>query len=312
MYNNIYGLFLVLISASCFGIMGILAKYAYAANISIGTLLFFRFFFATILFWSLIVIKKIPFRLQVKQISILFIMGTGGYAAMALLLFTSFSLLPVSLASTTYYLYPLFVMTLNSVLTKRLFEKSHLIAIIFSLFGIYFVLGTDFTHINIVGLICSLGCAILYSFYIILTEKIQGEINLLISSAFVTSFASISLFIFSMLRQDFTLNFESSGWVPVLGISFFSTFLAILTFAMGIKRIGSSKTALLSIFEPVITVLLSIVLFKESVVLSQKIGIGFILLSALLTNVNWEKRRFTNQHARSFLYGLATRSIRNK
>ncbi|MEY2192047.1 DMT family transporter [Neobacillus sp. BF23-41] len=299
MYNNIYGLFLVLFSASCFGIMGILAKFAYAANISIGTLLFFRFFLAAVLFWSWILYKKISFQLQVKQISILFIMGTGGYAMMAILLFTSFSLMPVSLASTTFYLYPLFVMILNSILAKQLFEKSHIATILFSLIGLYFVLGADFNQINIIGLIASFGCAVLYSIYIILTEKIQGDINLFISSAFVTSFAAISILIFSMIRQDFTLNFHSSGWFSILGISFFSTFLAILTFAMGIERIGSSKAALLSILEPITTVLLSCLLFQENLGQTQKWGIFLILLSALLTNVSWRKMRLTKRLEKS-------------
>ncbi|MFB5197177.1 DMT family transporter [Neobacillus sp. KR4-4] len=306
----IFGFLLVLLSASCFGIMGILAKYAYAANITIGTLLFFRFFFAAVLFWSLILFKKIPFQLRFKQISILFMMGTGGYALMAILLFTSFSLLPVSLASTAYYLYPLFVMILNSMFSKQLFEKSHSVSIIFSLLGLYFVLGAEFNQINIIGLMSSVGCAVLYSVYIILTEKIQGEINVYISSAFVTSFASISIFIFSMFRQDVNLNFHASGWLSVLGISFFSTFLAILTFAKGIERIGSSKAALLSIFEPIITVLFSYLLFHESLGRSQKFGIFLILLSALLTNIGWKKISLTNKHAKSIFYEETTRNIR--
>jgi drug/metabolite transporter (DMT)-like permease len=208
MNKNINGLVLVLCSASCFGIMGILAKYAYAANISIGTLLFFRFFIAAVLFWSCILYKKIPCRLQVKQIPILFIMGTGGYALMAILLFTSFSLLPVSLASTVYYLYPVFVVILNSLFAKQLFEKSQIIAIIFSLIGLYLMLGADFSQINIIGLLSGLGCAVLYSIYIILTEKIQGEINLFLSAASVTSFAAITLFIFSIFRQVVRLLFK--------------------------------------------------------------------------------------------------------
>jgi drug/metabolite transporter (DMT)-like permease len=308
MNNNIYGSFLVLVSASCFGVMGILAKYAYAFNISIGTLLFFRFFFAAVLFWSWILYKKIPYQLKVKQIPILFIMGTGGYAAMGILLFTSFSLLPVSLASTVYYLYPVFVVILNSLLSRQSFEKFQIVVILFSLLGLYFMLGADFSQINIIGLICGLGCAVLYSGYILLTEKIQADINLFVSAAFVTSFATIALFIFSMFREDFTLDFHSLGWFPILGVAFFSTFLSILTFAMGIQRIGSSKAALLSIFEPIVTVLLSYFLFQEILAQTQKLGIVIILLSALLTNIIWRKNSLTKKDGKSILYEVTTRS----
>ncbi|WP_299087164.1 DMT family transporter [uncultured Metabacillus sp.] len=308
MNKNIFGSLLVLFSASCFGVMGILAKYAYAANISIGTLLFFRFFLAAVLFWALIFYKKIPCRLQVKQIPILFIMGTGGYAMMAILLFTSFSLLPVSLASSVYYLYLVFVVILNSLFSRKLFKKFQIAAILLSIIGLYLMLGADFSQINIIGLICGFGCAIIYSGYIILTEKIQSHINHFLSAAYVTSFAAITLFIFSMFRQDFSLDFHYSGWFPILGIALFSTFFSILAFSMGIERIGSSKAALLSIFEPIVTVLLSYFLFQENIGLIQKMGIILILLSALLTNVRWRKKTLSKKVEKSILYKVTTRS----
>lgn len=307
MNKNIYGSLLILLSASCFGVMGILAKYAYAADVSIGTLLFFRFFFAAVLFWSWIFYKKTSYRLPIKQIPTLFMMGTGGYAMMAVLLFTSFSLLPVSLAAMVFYLYPVFVVILTSLLSKQSLEISKLIAILFSLIGLYFMLGANLSQLNIVGLICALGCAILYAVYIVQTEKIQNYISPFVSSAYVTSFAAIALFIFTILRQDFTLEIHSSGWFAIFGISFFSTFLAILTFAMGIERIGSSKAAILSIFDPIVTVLLSSVLFHETLGQTQKLGIVVILISTLLTHVSRQKVRSTTKSEKSTFHDVTTR-----
>ncbi|MFC0471252.1 DMT family transporter [Halalkalibacter kiskunsagensis] len=287
--DKLYGSILVLLSAVCFGIMGILAKYAYASDVSIGTLLFFRFFIAALLFWSWILYKQIPYRQPLKQMITLFMMGTGGYALMAILLFTSYSLLPVSLAAMVMYMYPVFVVILTSLLYKHSIEISRLMAILFSLAGLYFILGTNFNQINILGIVCALGTAMVYALYIVQTEKIQNQLSPFLSSAYVTSFAAIALFLFSMVRQDFSLTISSVGWFAIFGIAFFSTFVSILTFAMGIERVGSSKAALLSIFEPVVTVMFSYFLFQDILGPMQKVGIILILVSAMLTHVSRRK-----------------------
>ncbi|MEE3956062.1 DMT family transporter [Peribacillus frigoritolerans] len=307
MKKNIYGSFLVLLSASCFGVMGILAKYAYAADVSIGTLLFFRFFFAAILFWSWILYKKTPFKLPIKEIITLFIMGTGGYALMAIFLFTSYSLLPLSLSTTVFYLYPVFVIILTSFLSKQALEVSKLVAILFLLIGLYFMLGADISKLNLVGLLCALGCAILYAFYIVQTEKIQSYMNTFLISAYVTSFATLALFIFSIYRQDFTIEINSSGWFAIFGIAFFSTFLAILTFSIGIKYIGSSKAAQLSIFEPVFTLMLSSFLLHDFLGQTQLLGITLMLIGILFTNITWQKVQPIMRSQKSISQNIKTR-----
>lgn len=307
MNKNSYGSILVILSASCFGVMGILAKYAYAADVSIGTLLFFRFFFAAILFWSWIFYKKTSYKIPIKEIPTLFIMGTGGYALMAILLFTSYSLLPLSLSTTVYYLYPVFVVILTSFLSKQAIEVSKLFAILLSLIGLYFMLGADISKLNLVGLICALGCAILYAFYIVQTEKIQNYLGTILISAYVTSFAAVTLFIFSIYRQDFTIENNSSGWFAILGIAFFSTFLAILTFSVGIKYVGSSKASLLSIFEPVFTIILSSVLFHDSLGPTQLVGIILILIGVLFTNTTWRKVQPTIKDQKPIFQNIKTR-----
>ncbi|WP_438825695.1 EamA family transporter, partial [Gottfriedia acidiceleris] len=53
-----FGYILILISAIAFGLMPIFALYAYDQNVSVNTLLFLRFTFATIMFFSYLVVSK--------------------------------------------------------------------------------------------------------------------------------------------------------------------------------------------------------------------------------------------------------------
>ncbi|KIL45408.1 DMT family transporter [Jeotgalibacillus soli] len=289
MKNNIYGSFLILVSATCYGVMGILAKNAFAANVSIETLLFYRFLVAATLFWCCVLYSKTNWVLPLKQLITLFIMGAGGYAGMAILLFTSYSLLPVSLAATVFYLYPVFVVILPILFYKKSLEFITIITIIFSLMGLYFMLESDFSQLNFLGLCCSLSCAVLYVFYIFQTEKINHSISPILSSAYIVLFAGVALFIFAVFKQNLTIEISYSGWVSIIGIAFFSTFLSILAFAKGVERIGSAKAALLSIFEPIVTIMLGYFLLQDPLSHIQKIGISLILISVLLTQISWLK-----------------------
>ncbi|GAA3315203.1 hypothetical protein GCM10020331_009650 [Ectobacillus funiculus] len=84
--------------------------------------------------------------------------------------------------------------------------------------------------------------------------------------------------------------------------------MAILTFAMGIERIGSSKAAIFEyFFDPIVTVLLSSVLFHETLGQTQKLGIVVILISTLLTHVSRQKVRSTTKSEKSTFHDVTTR-----
>ncbi|MEK3883219.1 DMT family transporter [Paenibacillus sp. PL2-23] len=282
------GFIMVLISAAGFGLMGIFAKFAYTYQVSIGTLLLARFAIAGLCLWGWIWLRGIPFAVSRKQLAVLALMGAGGYTLMAKLLFTSYALLPVSLAGTLFFIYPVLVCTVSHLLRYEKLTLRRIIPITVSLYGVYLVLGASLQRWSTMGVVCALSSAFVYALYIVITEKGLAHIAPLVSSAYIVSFAALGLFAMGLFNQDLSFSFVWQGWLPIMTVALFSTVLAIWSFSLGVKWLGSTKAALFSTIEPIIPVLLGMVLFGEALTSSQVWG---SLLIIMATTVIFSRKR---------------------
>ncbi|MFN7729510.1 MAG: DMT family transporter [Bdellovibrio sp.] len=114
----------VLISGSCFGLLGIFAKWAYHFGFSVGELLTLRFLFASLVLGvSLLLFRPAWLLLPGKQILISLLLGLLGYAVFSTLYFESIKEMTVGLAALLLFTFPLLVnigsvIFLNERLTK--------------------------------------------------------------------------------------------------------------------------------------------------------------------------------------------------
>ena len=80
-----------------------------------------------------------------------------------------------------------------------------------------------------------------------------------------------------MARGGPDLAFGAAGWGWIGAIALVSTVGAILAFFAGLARVGPSAAAILSVFEPVVTVALAAAVFGESLALVQLAGGALVL-----------------------------------
>ena len=78
------------------------------------------------------------------------------------------------------------------------------------------------------------------------------------------------------------LHVAPAAWLWLACIALISTVLAMLTFFAGLRRTGPSATAILSTFEPVVTVGLAAVVLGESLTWVQGLGGAFVLASVVV------------------------------
>jgi drug/metabolite transporter (DMT)-like permease len=71
----------------------------------------------------------------------------------------------------------------------------------------------------------------------------------------------------------------------VLASAFFSTFLSNLLFFTGLRETGSSRTSILSTFEPVVSVVLGVIMLEELLTLFQFTGVAMIILAVIMINM---------------------------
>ncbi|MED4785027.1 DMT family transporter [Brevibacillus choshinensis] len=276
------GVLYVFVSAAGFGVMSIFAVYAYEAGVSVSTLLFLRFLFASALFFGWLAWRKESFRINRKQVLSLFCLGGIMYTLQSLSFFSAVQYIPTSMAALLLYTFPVFVAILSYFVDKEKLRKKTIIAMLISLVGLGMVLGLSFGGIQPLGVGLALLAALFYSVYIVTGNRVVKGLSPFVTSAYISLFASLSTFLVAQKDGGVDLSFGVQGWWALGGIVIFSTVVAISTFFRGLQLIGSTKASVLSTLEPVVTFACSALLLGESFNWLQLLGGAAVLSGAVL------------------------------
>jgi len=124
-----------LISSISYGLIPLFILPIKQANFSMDTTLFYRFFFSALIVGTYLFIKKQSFKIDVKQIPFLIILGLL-YGISADALFLGYDYLTPGIASTLLFVYPLIVAIIMAVFFKERITISTIVAIVFVLAGV--------------------------------------------------------------------------------------------------------------------------------------------------------------------------------
>ncbi|MBS7531071.1 DMT family transporter [Hazenella sp. IB182353] len=277
------GSILVIASATCFGLMPIFAIYAYQNGLNVTTLLFLRFGIAALLFFFYLAIKGELRKLTYRETLNLLLLGGGLYTGQSFLYFSAVQYLTPALAALLLYLYPLFVYILSVLLKEEKVTLRSLIAMGIALIGITLVLGyPNLGPINMKGVYLAVGAALLYSIYIISGNRLSLKLSPIVTSSYISLFAAVSFLSIILVQEEFRLPLTWVGWISVWGVAIFSTVIAILTFFAGTNWIGPTKASIISMIEPVVTILFAWILFKEHMTFIQILGAFIVLLGGVI------------------------------
>ncbi|MBC7877764.1 MAG: EamA family transporter [Anaerolineales bacterium] len=276
--KRLIGILLIAISAASFGTLAIFGRYAYADGMDIFTVLFLRFGVSAVVMTLILFIRKEKFprgRLLAQLIG----MGALGYVAGAYLYLTAINYASTGLVALLLYLYPLFVTILSVVVLKERITQAKFIALILALIGTALTVGPAGGQLT--GILMAIAGAIVYSIYIIVGTDVMKHVSAVQSSTVIFASAGI-VYGLLMIFNGAHFPASNSGWFAMLGIIVICTIIPVVTFLAGLERIGPTNAAMLSVLEPVVTVLLAAWLFGEKLMPISIIGGGLILIAVIL------------------------------
>ncbi|WP_027364517.1 DMT family transporter [Desulfotruncus alcoholivorax] len=283
--NQFYtGVGLVFLSAMGFGMIPIFALYAYQGGATVNTLLFLRFIIAAVFFLTYTFIKYRNFELKKIKWGSLLLMGGILYMLQSVCYFSAVKYIPASLAVLLFYTYPVFVAVLSAIIDKEILTKQVIFAILVSSAGLVMVLGTTFKKIDAFGVLLAAAAGLVYSCYITMGNRVVKQLPVMVTSAFVTLFASFSFLVIGLATDSLTFHLPLPAWLAVAGLALFSTIIAIFTFFRGIELIGSTRASILSMVEPLTTIGFSAMLFGERMSWLQLVG-GIAVLGGAVSVV---------------------------
>jgi drug/metabolite transporter (DMT)-like permease len=276
------GTAMVLASATGFGSLAILAKLAYAAGLGPQQALAFRFLLAAVGMVALaLLFGQNPLRLERTRLLVLLAMGVIGYSAQSLTYFLALQTLPASLVVLIAYIYPSLVVAAGWLFLHRKVSAKHLAALAASFVGLVLLVGG--AHLQIAwALVLAVASPVVYTAYILVGERVMGSVPALAASAVIISGAALAFCFLAAITGQLALPPTGRGWAVVVGLAVLPTMLAISLFLAGLPRVGAARAALLSTWEPVVTVALAVVLLGDRLSVVQVVGGVLVLLAVVV------------------------------
>lgn len=275
----------VVVSALAFGFMPIFARLAYSQGVGVDELLFVRFLLAFVIMGAILLGTR---RLVIpKRRDLLTLIGLGGigYFTQSTLYFTSLVYSPVAIVALLLYTYPVFVTMSAYALGLEEVPRRLTLAFVIALVGLLLVVNPFNTAIGL-GVILALGSSVAYTIYILVGSSVLGRVDGNVAIFYVMGAAATSFGLAGAFTGSIRLNWSLEGWFWVAMITIFCTVVALTTFFIGLSKIGPSRAALISLLEPVTSILASVWLFGNALGPGQWFGGVLILVATSIATVS--------------------------
>lgn len=281
--KRIYGIIYALLSSAAFGFMPIFAKIMYNNGSNPLTVISLRFLLAALLLLIYFLVKRIDFKVNKTQLVVLCLVGVLGYTSTGLTLFYSYNYISVGLATTMHFIYPAVVIVLNYFIYKEGFSKYKITALLLSISGVYVLIGVKAQGLHLGGALLALSSGFTFASCVMgMNHKEVRKLSNLVTVFYFSIFAGSALLIFTLAAGKFIFPFTTETVFSVVGISLVSTIVSIGLFVKALKIIGSSSTSILGTFEPIVSIIMGIILFGESLTITLIIGTILILASVVI------------------------------
>lgn len=285
------GILFTVISAVAFGVTPLLCTNAYEMGATPETVIVLRTMFVMPILWMILKIQKVDLRIQKKTAIYIFMVSVFGMSATSLFLYNAYRYIPVGIATTLHFLYPVFVAVMNFIFYKKQISKVRGMILMTATCGIFFFLETagNISVENLFsGILLSITSAATYAFYMTGIEQFKlNQMNSYKLTFYLSLFSFMFMLPFSVLTHRFTaLTMQPAGFLYAFLVALVSSFLAVYTLQLGIKYLGASSAAIFCTLEPVTAVITGCLFLNEEMTFMKVVGsvviLGAVTMLALL------------------------------
>jgi len=277
---------LCLLSAAAFGTLGIFGRLASDAGANTATTLLVRFGLAALVFAAVLLrtgrwraLRGLSRRVVLTGLAL----GAAGYSLQSGLYFAAIGRLDVSLVALLLYTYPAFV-TIAALALGRLAPSPRIAAALtLASAGLVLVLVAAGTGaFDVTGALMAIGASLTYTTYILVSDGIVGAVDPFALALLVLTGATVSFSVAGLATGSIDFALPAEAWLWLVLIALVSTVVAVSAFFAGLRRVGPSEAAILSTFEPPVTVALAFAVLGEQLSVVQLAGGALVLAAVVL------------------------------
>lgn len=274
---------LMVVSMTIFGTLGAFVRHI---GVTSGELALYRAILALFVIGLFLVVTKQKIRLVNAKKEILLLLLSG--MAMGfnwILLFEAYRYTTVSVATLSYYFAPVIVTIACPILFREKLTIKQMVCFVMSTVGIGLItgIGEESGKNDTVGILFGLGAALLYATVVLLNKFIKNVDG--IQKTFWQFVAAVvTLIPYVMMTGGVTLgNLNRIGWVNLLIVGLLHTGVTYCLYFSALQGISGQKVAILSYIDPLVAVVISVTILKETITPWQLLG-GVLILGFTLWN----------------------------
>jgi Predicted permease, DMT superfamily len=278
------GVVYTITSALIFGFTPILTRIAYDGGANGVTMTFLRASLCLPLLFAVLAYSNISVRVTRRELWSLFLACGMGGALTTITLYASYAYIPVGMATTLHFVYPILVSLgcvafyrdrMTSVTVAALVAGT--VGVVLSADGLAAGNGSAF------GVALALFSGLTFAYYAIAVEK-SGlfRMHYLKLTFWFCVFSALFSGGYGLASGSLTLSLTPRAWCYAWIVSFFASIFGITLLQIGIKRVGATAASILSTFEPITSVVLGVLILGERMSPAKLAGCACILVGVVL------------------------------
>lgn len=274
------GLVWALLSPAFLGTIPIFAKLAYATGAAVLTVVVMRTLFAATLLWTGILIFRRSYIRSSLPAVLSSILAGGINGIGSLFFYASLSRIDASLGQLINITYLIFV----TILLRLVGQAVSLLTIVrtgLAILAIYILSAGGLGTPDWLGVGMMFIAALAFAIQMVLSQRITYDIPAPTMTLYaITSMAGVVSIAWLFFPTDLG-TVTSAGWRAILLMGI-ATGLSRLTLFLGVQNLGSLQTALLSVLEVVVSIMLAFIFLGERFTAVQWLGAAILIISILL------------------------------
>jgi drug/metabolite transporter (DMT)-like permease len=277
--------FAVALSGITFGTIGYSGTYLLSIGMSVSQMLFWRFFIPAFALFFLLKgqLSKGQFASRkIKAFVSCFLLGAATYSVSTSCFFSAIPYIGSGIAMVMFYAFPILVALLNWLIDGKKLSLLESIAIAMMIPGIILLADVNALQLNTYGILLGVGSAFFYGIYFYASKKTGENLPPILASFAVCLGNAVFFATLCLLNNELSLPQTRMVWMQCLGFGIIGTLLPLWLLFVGLKTVPVTKAALISILEPITTVIIGVIVLEEKLSLSQTLGVVLMLLAVMM------------------------------
>ena len=276
------GYIFAILSAVIYGCMPLMAKYIYDDGVNPLTLVFLRNCFSIPSLAILAYMKKGSLKFPVKLLPRTALIAVVGCCLTPILLFSSYRYIPSGTATVIHFAYPAFVVLGGILFLREKAQLSNIICVLLCVGGIS-LFYTPGQPLDGTGSLLSLASAVTFAAYVILLARFDtSEVSSFLFAFYNIVVSSIVCFAACLVSGGLMLPETLLGWGLCLLFSLLVTTGAVVLFQQSAFLIGGERVSILSTLEPITSLVIGVIVFKEILGLPVLLGSALVVAASVL------------------------------